>query len=117
MGKERLMVWYGMHKVGVPDIDIDHANIDTYLQLMNSHGLNPGNFQKLIEALLAHFSKEEEVSKSLDLNFTKEHEDEHRRLAEILEGIKYEEKSPQEHLLFFKQTLMAHINEFDIHLV
>ena len=110
------MVWYCVHKTGVPEIDMDHANIDYYLILVENQGLSPTTFDQLVKTLILHFEREEEICQRLQLKMSAEHLTEHRRLSQILKAIRFEEKSEQEHLLFFKQTLMSHVSEFDIHI-
>ncbi|WP_072906453.1 hemerythrin domain-containing protein [Malonomonas rubra] len=107
------MVWYGIHKTGIPDIDLEHANIDTYLELARKSGMDETVFNNLIRALTLHFEHEESLCRDLKLNFTDEHRAEHQRLAHLLKLLPYDEKNPKEHLEFFKQMLISHISDFD----
>ena len=110
------MIWYGVHKTGIPEIDMDHSNIDSYLNFAQTHGFSSTAFDQLVNALILHYEREEEICQRLQLNMTLEHQAEHQRLTKLLQSLSFDEKDEEEHLLFFKQTLLSHISEFDIHI-
>ena len=107
------MSWYGIKKTGVTEIDMDHANIDNYLDYALQNQFNAELMKKLIAALIEHFEREENVCRKLSLNFTEEHKQEHLRLTELLKELIFKETEKEEILFFFKQTLRCHVENFD----
>jgi hemerythrin-like metal-binding protein len=111
-----MMHWYSVKKTGVPEIDLDHTNIDNYLNYAIDKSFSPELLAKLVSALLVHFEREEGLCRERTLNFTQEHKAEHQRLAEQLQQIDYDSTTQENLLFFFKQMLASHIEDFDIHL-
>lgn len=104
---------YGLKKIGILEIDLDHSNIDKFLTTAMEVGFEEKSFDKLCNAIIDHFEHEENICKRLKLNMTDEHLEEHRRLTQVLKNLSYSDKSEEEYLLFFKCLLINHVNEYD----
>jgi hemerythrin len=77
-------MWYGSTRVGILDIDADHANIDTMLQLYFSGVVDESYLEKIILGLFRHFDHEIKVVEALGGTFPQRHRDEHQRLKDYL---------------------------------
>lgn len=110
------MSWYGIIKTGVPEVDLDHTNIDNYLNYALHNHFDAELMAKLVSALITHFEREEKICQEQSLNFTQEHKQEHQRLTDHLNSLVFEETAKEELLFFFKQTLQRHIEDFDQHI-
>lgn len=104
---------YGLVKIGVPEIDLDHVNIDKYLGYALEAGFNESAFTNLCSALIGHFEREEQICSEQGLHMSDLHLDEHHRLTNVIKQMVYSDKSEEEWLLFFKRTLLDHVEDFD----
>lgn len=113
-------MWYSATKVGIMDIDMDHSNLDTMLQLYFSGRAPESWLKNIIEALIGHFVKEEKIIVRMGREFPAEHRIEHQRLTEILESRleqwqagQLEGKKIAEEI---RTLLLSHVTDFDVHL-
>lgn len=113
-------MWYSKIKVGILEIDMDHNNIDTMLQLYFAGTVTEAYLENVIDALIAHFDHEEQVIVQLGRAFPPEHKAEHERLVRLLETLIDEWKAKkidgQELAENVRNVLMLHVAEFDIKL-
>ncbi len=78
-------MWYSATQIGITEIDMDHSNIDTMLQLFFSDRIPQSYLEQIIRSLIRHFDHEEEVIAGLGREFPDGHKQEHARLVQLLE--------------------------------
>lgn len=86
-------MWYSATKVGIMEIDMDHSNVDTMLQLYFSGQPPKAYLENIIDGLIRHFAHEEKVIVRLGQDFPVEHIAEHQRLTEVLKKMVAQWKS------------------------
>ncbi len=113
-------MWYSSVKVGIAEIDMDHSNIDSMLQLYFADRIPQGYLGQILASLIKHFSFEEDVVAGLGHEFPPDHKQEHQRLTETLEKMladwregKVEGKIIAEDV---RSMLLLHVVEFDVKL-
>ena len=113
-------MWYSRIKVGILEIDMDHCNIDTMLQLYFAGTVTEAYLENVIDALIAHFGHEEDVIVQMGLTFPEEHRVEHQRLIRFLESLidqwkagKADGKSLADDV---RTLLLHHVSEYDVKL-
>ncbi len=111
-------MWYSSVKVGITEIDMEHSNIDTMLQLYFSGRIPEAYLEQIIGSLIKHFRHEEEIIAALGHDFPIDHQREHLRLTRQLESMIADWKAG---LLAGKKlaedvraSLLLHVTEFDI---
>ncbi|MBC8552412.1 MAG: hypothetical protein H8D23_22520 [Candidatus Brocadiales bacterium] len=79
---------YSSYKIGILEIDIQHANIDYLLTELAKEGLtkevNEEKFELLRNALVQHFDFEEKWAQTNNKNFNADHLKSHKELLEKL---------------------------------
>lgn len=113
-------MWYGETRVGIMEIDMDHSNVDTMLQLYFAGRTPESYLENIIDGLIRHFSHEENIIARLGRQFPAEHKAEHQRLTPLLNGMvadwnagKIEGKDVAEEA---RALLLIHVAEFDLKL-
>ena len=113
-------MWYSATKVGIIEIDMDHSNVDTMLQLYFSDKIPKTYLEQIIASLIRHFDHEEKIIASLGQEFPTSHKLEHAHLTELLEtkltdwkAKKIDGKDLAEEI---RSLLLLHVAEFDVHL-
>lgn len=114
-------MWYSTTKIGIMEIDMDHSNVDTMLQLY-SHGQAPqGYLGNIVDGLIRHYSHEEEVIVRMGYQFPQNHSDEHARLASLLkrrvDDWKNDRVDGKDLAEEIRAILLLHVAEFDVELV
>lgn len=113
-------MWYSATKIGIMEIDMDHSNVDTMLQLYLD-GQTPREYLgDIVDGLIRHYSHEEEVIGDMGYQFPQAHLDEHVRLTNLLKkrvddwkNDRIEEKDLAEEV---RAILLLHVAEFDVKL-
>lgn len=113
-------MWYSTTKVGIMDIDMDHSNVDTMLQLY-FHEQVPQNFiVNIVEGLIKHFTHEEEIVEKMGFDFPRDHRDEHERLTKVLlervDDWNAGSVGGKDLAEEIRSVLLLHVAEFDIKL-
>jgi len=113
-------MWYSSVKVGIAEIDMDHSNIDSMLQLYFADRIPENYLGQILSSLIRHFTFEEEVVAELGREFPPEHRQEHQRLVALLEEMtidwqagKIDGKMAAEEV---RSLLLLHVTEFDVEL-
>lgn len=113
-------MWYSATKVGILEIDMDHSNIDTMLQLYFHQQAPSGFLENIVDGLIRHFVHEEDIIDRLGHPFPEGHKIEHQRLTGILqeriadwkagsvEGTALAEE--------IRSLLLLHVAEYDVKL-
>lgn len=113
-------MWYSTTKVGITEIDMDHSNIDTMLQLYFSDRIPKTYLEQIIRSLVRHFDHEEEVIAGLGREFPADHKLEHARLSQLLEEMlvawKENKLDGNDSAEEVRSLLLLHVVEFDIQL-
>ncbi len=113
-------MWYSSTNVGILEIDMDHNNIDTMLQLYFSGRVPEAFLENIIDGLLRHFVHEERVIIELGREFPSVHKAEHERLSEILEKkvAEWKAKKLDGKVLAeeVRNLLLIHVVDFDVKL-
>lgn len=113
-------MWYSSVKVGIAEIDMDHSNIDSMLQLYFADRIPKQYLGQILLSLIKHFSFEEEVIARLGHDFPADHREEHQRLTQLLEtmmadwqaGILDGQTAAED----VRSLLLQHVTEYDIKL-
>ncbi|MBN1956883.1 MAG: hypothetical protein JXQ81_10815 [Desulfuromonadales bacterium] len=113
-------MWYSATKVGIMEIDMDHSNVDTMLQLYFA-GRTPETYlENIIDGLIRHFPHEENVISRLGREFPSEHKVEHQRLSGFLRDMiaawQAGTKDGKELAEEVRDLLLIHVVEFDVKL-
>ena len=113
-------MWYSSVKVGIAEIDMDHSNIDSMLQLYFADRIPQNYLGQILLSLIKHFTFEEEVVAGLGHEFPPEHSQEHQRLTALLQKMivdwqagKIDGKMAAEEV---RSLLLLHVTEFDVDL-
>ena len=111
-------MWYSSIKVGIVEIDMDHYNIDTMLQLYSSDRIPESYLPQIIRALIKHFDTEEGIIDRMGREFPQDHKAEHANLAKALaaklanyQAGDFDGKDLVEEV---RQSLLLHVAEFDV---
>ncbi len=111
-------MWYSSVKVGIAEIDMDHSNIDSMLQLYFADRIPQNYLGQILSSLIKHFTFEEEVVVELGHEFPPEHKQEHQRLTALLEEMiagwqagRIDGKTAAEEV---RSLLLVHVTEFDV---
>ncbi len=111
-------MWYSATKVGITEIDMDHSNVDTMLQLYFSGRIPEAYLEQIIRNLIKHFDREEEVVAGLGREFPADHKREHARLTQLLEKRLVDWKADQlegnELAEQVRSLLLLHVVDFDV---
>lgn len=113
-------MWHGAVKIGVNELDLDHANIDYIIRSILERCGSDLVIQ-LVPAFLAHIEHEEKIIAAMDRKFPAEHKKEHRHIAVVLHLLEAERnknmiddyKFAQE----VKTLLTLHVLDFDTKLL
>ena len=113
-------MWYGSAKVGIPEIDLEHSNLDTMLQLYFSGAVPETYLENIVIGVERHFEHEAQLIEELGATFPPEHRVAHQGICEKLErrlrevsanlvdgGVVAEE---------IRALLLLHVVEYDIEL-
>ena len=113
-------MWYSSVKVGIAEIDMDHSNIDSMLQLYFADRIPQNYLGQILSSLIKHFSFEEEVVARLGHEFPLQHKREHQRLEALLEEMiaawqagEVDGRIVAEEV---RSLLLVHVTEFDAEL-
>jgi len=113
-------MWYSSVKVGIAEIDMDHSNIDSMLQLYFADRIPRNYLGQILSSLIKHFTFEEEVVARLGHEFPPEHKQEHHRLIDLLEDMiirwqtgEIDGKTVAEEV---RSLLVLHVTEYDVEL-
>ena len=113
-------MWYSSIKVGIIDIDMEHSNIDTMLQLYFADRIPESYLKQIIVSLINHFDHEEEIITDLGHTFPETHKQEHAHLKEILEekllDWEADKLDGKEFADELRVLLLRHVIEFDVFL-
>ncbi len=115
---------YSSYKIGILEIDIQHANIDYLLAELTKEGLendvSKEKFELLRNALVHHFDFEEKWSQTNNKNFDTDHLKSHKKLLEKLNELYTQftknELSMCEISLTMKMELLKHVQNHDMRL-
>ena len=115
---------YSSYKIGILEIDIQHANIDFLLTELAKEGLEKEvsgkKFDIFRNALALHFDFEEKWAQKNNKNFDPDHKKSHKILLEKLTefGNQYTNKklNMYEISLALKMELMKHVQDHDMKL-
>jgi len=113
-------MWYSSIKVGIAEIDMDHSNIDSMLQLYFADRIPKKYLGQILSSMIKHFSFEEDVVARLGHDFPADHHQEHQRLAQLLETMISDwqagELDGQAVAEDVRALLLRHVTEYDIKL-
>lgn len=113
-------MWYSATKVGIMEIDMDHGNVDTMLELYTKDQAPQNYLENIVDGLIRHYGHEEEVIVRLGYEFPQNHREEHARLAKHLRsriedwkkgGIDGKDLAEE-----IRVILLLHVTEFDVRL-
>ncbi len=115
---------YSSYKIGILEIDIQHANIDFLLTELAKEGLekevSEGKFEILRNALTQHFDFEEKWAQTNNKNFDSDHLDSHKELLEKLNELYNQytnnKLNMREISLTTKIELLKHVQDHDMSL-
>ncbi|MHC4268612.1 MAG: hypothetical protein ACYSWS_04450 [Planctomycetota bacterium] len=115
---------YSSYKIGVLEIDLQHANIDFLLsELVKEELENKAKeeiYETLKNALALHFDFEEEWAQKNNKNFDPDHQKSHKKSLEKLNelGNQYTNKklNMYEISLILKMELLKHVQDHDMRL-
>ncbi len=115
---------YSSYKIGILEIDIQHANIDFILSELANEGLGKEikekSYETLKNAFELHFDFEEKWAQKNNKNFDSDHKKSHKILLEKLTefGNQYTNKklNMYEISLALKMELMKHVQDHDMKL-
>jgi hemerythrin len=111
-------MWYGATKVGIIDIDTDHANVDTMLQLYFSGVVDERYLKDIVLGLCRHFDHEVHIIETEGGTFPQRHRDEHERLKvylnDMLVANKLGELDGQALAEEVRDLLLLHVVDFDL---
>ncbi|OQY17079.1 MAG: hypothetical protein B6I36_09465 [Desulfobacteraceae bacterium 4572_35.1] len=111
-------MWYSSVKVGIVEIDMDHYNIDTMLQLYSSDRVPESYLPQIISALIKHFDTEEGIIDRMGHEFPQEHKDEHANLTKVLEAKltnwQAGDLDGKDFVEEVRQLLLLHVAEYDV---
>ena len=115
---------YSSYKIGILEIDIQHANIDFILSELANEELGnekkEKSYETLKNALALHFDFEEKWAQKNNKNFNSDHKKSHKKLLEKLNefGNQYTNKNLNmyEISLTFQVELMKHVQDHDMKL-
>ncbi|MCK5913950.1 MAG: hypothetical protein KAG12_08710 [Desulfuromusa sp.] len=111
-------MWYSSIKVGITEIDMDHSNVDTMLQLYFADRIPKSYLKQIIASLINHFDHEEEIIVRLGHEFPAEHKLEHARLTKQLEEMladwEADRLDGKEFAEAVRALLLLHVVEFDV---
>ncbi len=115
---------YSSYKIGILEIDIQHANIDFLLTELAKEGLGKEvsgkKFEILKNALAHHFDFEENWARTNNKNFDSDHLKTHKELLEKLNEL-YDQYTNNklnmyEMSLTLKMELLKHVQKHDMRL-
>lgn len=111
-------MWYSSIKVGITEIDMDHSNIDTMLQLYFANRIPKTYLKQIITSLISHFDHEEEIITNLGRKFPAEHKQEHTRLTNLLKTMLADweagKLAGKEFAEEGRTLLLLHVVDFDV---
>jgi hemerythrin len=115
---------YSSYKIGVLEIDVQHANIDYLLTELSRDGLDKEvskeKFELLKNGLVHHFDFEEKWSQTNNKNFDVDHLESHKKLLvklnELYNQFTKSELSMCEVSLTMKMELLKHVQNHDTRL-
>jgi len=115
---------YSSYKIGILEIDIQHANIDYLLTELAKEGLekeaSEERFELLRNALVHHFDFEEKWAQTNNKNFDSDHLKSHKELLEKLNELYNQftnnRLSMCEISLTIKMDLLKHVQNHDMRL-
>ena len=112
------LMWYSSIKVGIVEIDMDHYNIDTMLQLYSSDRIPESYLPQIINALIKHFDTEEGIIDRMGHKFPPDHKIEHANLTKTLEAKlvnwRAGDFNGKEFVEDVRQILLLHVAEYDV---
>ena len=113
-------MWYSATQIGIPEIDMDHQNIDAMLRLCFSGQVSEAALTSVIVGLLRHFEHEEAVIRDLGHDFPAEHHAEHQKFAETVRALEADWQAGKITGRDLAETLrlklMSHVMAFDVKL-
>ncbi len=111
-------MWYSSIKVGIVEIDMDHYNIDTMLQLYSSDRVPEFYLPQIINGLIKHFDTEEKIIAGMGREFPAEHKIEHSRLIQLLNDKlaiwKDGDLVGKDFVEQVREILLLHVTEYDV---
>ena len=115
---------YSSYKIGILEIDIQHANIDYLLAELVKEGLekevSEGKFELLRNTLVHHFDFEEKWAQTNNRNFDADHQKSHKKLLEKLIELSNQftknELNMYEISLTMEMELLKHVQNHDMRL-
>ncbi len=115
---------YSSYKIGILEIDIQHANIDYLLAELakdeSGKEVSDKGFELLSNALVHHFDFEEKWAQASNRNFDADHLKSHNKLLEKLIELKIQftknELNMYEISLTMKMELLKHVQNHDMKL-
>ena len=113
-------MWYSATRVGILEIDMDHGNIDTMLQLYFAGKVPEAFLENIFTGLVRHFEHEERIIAELGRTFPADHSAEHKRLqallAVLLDDWRAAKLTGKELAERLRAMLLFHVTEFDVKL-
>lgn len=112
------LMWYSSVKVGIVEIDMDHYNIDTMLQLYSTDRIPKSYLPQIINALIKHFDTEEGIIDRMGHEFPQDHKIEHDNLAKGLKAklVNYQagDFDGKDFVEEVREILLLHVAKFDV---
>ena len=113
-------MWYGATQIGIYEIDMDHQNIDTMLEMCLTGHVPETVLKNTIVGLIRHLKHEEEVIAEMGYDFPADHRIEHDQLAEhclaLQDDWEAEKITGKELAEALRVKLLLHVTEFDLKL-
>ena len=115
---------YSSYDIGIEEIDIQHANMDSLLSKLSEAGLSQEakeeNFELFKNAVTSHFDFEEKWTETNNKILDAEHIRAHSEFLELLNKMKAQYKNRQLNMntisLAIKKELLNHVRNHDIRL-
>ena len=111
------MSWYTLYRVGIQEIDDEHAAVDSLIERFPSvhAGGRVEYVTEIIRTLVDHFRHEEECCRHLGMALPSAHMQEHERLTGLLLEMRstLTETSAESTVHAIQQVLRTHLSGFD----
>ena len=116
---------YSSYKIGILEIDVQHANIDFFLTELVEDGLEKKvteqKFEIVRNALAHHFDFEEKWAQTNNKVFDSDHLESHKELLEKLNDLYYQYTNNKLNMceisLTLKMELLKHVQDHDMRLM
>ena len=113
-------MWYSTTQVGIYEIDMDHQNIDTMLEMCLSGHFPEDVLENTIIGMVRHFRHEEDVITAMGHEFPADHHHEHEQLAKDFLALQKDWQAGKitgkELAEALRVKLLVHVTEYDLKL-